>query len=183
MSPIFCVEDGVVELRHHAAALREAEFAAGVLAAGVVGILLGQLGPVAAGLKLLGDVLGLGLGGRVGLGVGVGAQLDEDVARARLLGNLVLGLVLVVVGLNLLLRGLRNAAGKLVGRERKVGDLALLRHRVRVARGVLLEEGLEIGVRRVDGLAQIVAREHRVIELDLDVVLAVGVADFLVADR
>ena len=32
----------------------------------------------------------------------------------------------VVVGLNLLLRGLRNAAGKLVGREGEVGDLALL---------------------------------------------------------
>ena len=61
--------------------------------------------------------------------------------------------------------------------------LRCFRHRVRVARRVLLEEGLEIGVGGIDGLAQVVGGEHRVIELDLDVVLAVGVADFLVADR
>ena len=62
----------------------------------------------------------------------------------------------VVVLLNLLLGGLRNAAGNLVGREGKVGDLALFGHRRGIARGVLLEERLEIAVGGIDRLAQIV---------------------------
>ena len=50
--------------------LRKAQFAARVLAAGVVGVLLGQVGKVCAGLNLLENALGLGLGRGIGLGVG-----------------------------------------------------------------------------------------------------------------
>ena len=63
-------EDGVVELRHHRAAPGKAQFAALVLAAGVVGVLLGQVGKVGAALNLLEQRLGLGLGRGIGLGVG-----------------------------------------------------------------------------------------------------------------
>jgi len=104
------------------------------------------------------------------------------VARAGLLGNRVLRLVRGKVGLNLLLGGLRYAAGQLRGREGKVGDLALLRNRGGVARGVLLEEGLQIAVTGVDGLAQIVGGKDGVVKLDFDGLLAVGVADFLLAN-
>ena len=48
----------------------KAQFAARVLAAGVVGVLLGQVGKVRARLNLLQNRLGLGLGRGVGLGVG-----------------------------------------------------------------------------------------------------------------
>ena len=74
-------EDGVVELRHHGAALGKAQFAALVFAAGIVGVLLGQIGKVRAALNLLEDGFGFGLGGGIGLGVGAGGHLDEDVAR------------------------------------------------------------------------------------------------------
>jgi uncharacterized membrane protein YeaQ/YmgE (transglycosylase-associated protein family) len=50
---------------------------------------------------LLEQRFGLGLGFGIGLGRAAG-ELDEDVAGAGLLGNLILGLVGVVVGLDLL---------------------------------------------------------------------------------
>ncbi len=52
----------------------------------------------------------------------------------------------------------------------------------RIARRILLEERFQVGIGRIDLLAQIVGRDHRVVELDLDVVLAIEVAHFLVAD-
>ena len=176
-------EDGFVELRHHHAAPGKAQFAALVFAAGVVGVLPGQVGKVRAALDLLEQRLGLGFGRGVGLGVGAGRHLDEDVARTGLLRNRVLGLVRIEVLLNLLLAGLRNAAGQLVGGKGKVGDLALLGHGRGIARGVLLEESLQIAVRGIDRLAQIVGGDHRVVELDLDVLLAIGLADIRIAHR
>ena len=89
----------------------------------------------------------------------------------------------VIVLLNLLLRGLRYAARHIVGREGEVGDGALFGNRGRIARRVLLEERFQVGIGGIDLLAQIVRRDHRVVELDLDVVLPVEVAHFLVADR
>ena len=88
-------EDGVVELRHHGAVLRKAQFAALVLAARIVGVLLGQLGKVPPALYLLEKRFGLGLGGGIGLGVGAGSHLDENVPRAGLLRHRVFGLVRV----------------------------------------------------------------------------------------
>ncbi len=78
-------EDGTVKLRHHVAALRKAEFAAGVLAAGVVRILLCQIGEVGAALDLLQEPLSLGLRRSIRLGVGAGSDLDQDVTRFCLL--------------------------------------------------------------------------------------------------
>ena len=105
--------------------------------------LLGQFGEVGAGLNLLEQILGLGLGRGIGLGVGARRHLDEDVAGTGLLRNRVIGLVRGEVLLNLLLAGLRNPAGQLIGGEGKVGDPALLGHGRGIARGVFLEEGLE----------------------------------------
>ncbi len=136
-------ENCVVELRHHHAAAGKAQLAAFVLAAGVVGVLLGQIGEVRATLNLLEQTLGFGLGRGVGLGIRARRHLDEDVAGTRLLRNRVFGLVRVEVLLNLLLRGLRNTARQLIGREGKVGDLALLGHGRGIARRVLLEERLK----------------------------------------
>ena len=126
------------------------QLAARVLAAGVVGVLLGQVGKVCAALNLLENPFGLGLGRGIGLGVGAGGHLDEDVARPRLLRRRVLALVRGEVLLNLLLGGLRNAAGNLVGRKGEVGDLALFRNRRGIARGVLLEEGFQVAVGGID---------------------------------
>ena len=176
-------EDGVVELRHHHAAAGKAQFAALFLAAGVVGVLLGQLGEVCAALNLLEQPFGLGLGRGIGLGVGAGRHLDQNVPRTGLLRQRVVGLVLGKVLLNLLLADLRNAAGKLVGTHGKVGDLALLRHGRRIARGVLLKEAGKLAVRGVDGLAQIVGSNDCIVELDLDVLLAIIVADLGIAHR
>ena len=176
-------KDGLVELRHHRAAPGKAQLAALVLAAGIVGVFLGQFGEVGAGLKLLEQILGLGLGRGIGLGVGARRHLDEDVAGTGLLRNRVLGLVRVEVLLNLLLGGLRNPAGQLIGGEGKVGDPALLRHGRGIARGVFLEEGLQVGVRGIDLLAQVVGGDDRIVELDLDVLLAIILARFLVAHR
>ena len=60
--------------RHHG------ELAALVLGAGVVGVLLREIGEVAAGLKLLEDVLRLGFGGASVCGVGALGHGDQDVA-------------------------------------------------------------------------------------------------------
>ena len=71
-----------------------------VLAAGIVGVCLRQLGEVAAMVELIENALRLGLGSGVGLGV-VAVDLDEDVADLHLVVDLVVLEVLVVVLLNL----------------------------------------------------------------------------------
>ena len=124
-------------------------------------------------LQLLQNAFGLGLGRRVGLGVGARRHADENVPRARLFRHRILRLVRVVVLLNLLLRGLRHSARHIVGRKGEVGDFALFRNRARVARRVFLEEASRSLSDGLICLAQIVARDHRVIELDLDVLLAI----------
>ena len=58
-------EDSLVKLGNHAATRRSTEFAAGVLAARVVGVLLGQIGKVGAALDLLQQALSLGLSRRI----------------------------------------------------------------------------------------------------------------------
>ena len=98
-------EDCLVKLRNHGSALGKGQFAAGVLATGIVRVLFGEVGKICAALDLLEEVLGLGLGGSIGLGIRARIDLDEDVARARLVGSGILGLMGVEVGLNLLLRG------------------------------------------------------------------------------
>ena len=126
----FLSEDGVVELGHHAPALRESQLAAGILAAGVIGIFLGQIGKVGAALNLFEDQLGFGLGGRIGFGVGSLIDLDQDMARTGLFRHGVFRLVGGVVLLDFLLRGLRYAARHVVRGEGEVGDAALLRERL-----------------------------------------------------
>ena len=148
-------EKSLLELRHRGAALEEAQFAARVLA-GILGVFPGEVGKVRTALNLFEQRLGLGLGGGVGFGVGACGYLDENVARAGLLRRRILVLVLGEVLLNLLLAGLRRPAGQLIGTHGKVGDPALLRHGRGIARGVLLEEGFEVAVQGVDGLAHIV---------------------------
>ena len=111
-------EDRIVKLRHHLSALRKPQLAAGGFAAWVVGIFLCQVGPsFPPAFQLLQNVLSLGLRRGIGFGVGVWRHGDENVARTGLLGNLVVRLVLRVVGLDLSLSGLRNAAGNLIGSE------------------------------------------------------------------
>jgi hypothetical protein len=160
----------------------KAQFPALSAAARVIGILLGQLSKISAALDLLEQRFGLGLGFGIRLGCTAG-KFDQDVARAGLLGNLVLGLVRVVIGLDLLLAGLGGAAGNLVSGEGEVDDLTFFRDRVGVARGVLGEEGLQVGLAGIDLLAEIVSGNNRIVKLDLDVLLAVLVADLVVADR
>src|SRR6185437_1966661 len=70
-------ERRLVELGNGLTAVQPSEFAALVLAAGVVGVLLGQLGEVAASLDLLQQIVGLGLGCRVCLGIGPLGNGDE----------------------------------------------------------------------------------------------------------
>ena len=95
--------------------LQKAELAARVLAAGIVGVLLGELGQVAAGAELLENVFGLGLGGCVGLGVCALGHLDEDVADLHLIGNLVVLEVRLVVLLGLLIGDLGRPPGSWSG--------------------------------------------------------------------
>ena len=134
-------------------------------------------------MNLLQQRFSLGLGCRVRLRVRTRSYLDQDVPRARLLRHRILRLMRGVILLDLLLRGLRNSSGHIAACKREVGDRALFRHSRRIACRVLLEERFQIGIRRIDLLAQIVRGNHRIVELDLDVVLAVGVPHFLIADR
>jgi hypothetical protein len=96
-------EDGGVELGNHGAATGKAEFAALCAAAGIFGVLLGEIGEVGSALDLLEEPSALALASASVLAAPPG-RLDEDVARAGLLGNLVFGLMRGVVGLNLLRR-------------------------------------------------------------------------------
>ena len=91
--------------------------------------------------------------------------------------------MLVEVLLDLLLAGLRRPAGKLLRSKGEVGNLALFRNGCGVARGILLEEAFQVALRWIDRLAQVVRRDRRIIELDPDVVLAIALADLLVAHR
>ena len=174
-------ENRILKGRNHHAAPCKAQFAALVLAARVVRVLRRQFGKVRAALNLLEQPLGLGLGRCVGLGVGACRHLDQNVPRTRLLRNRVLALVLLEVLLNLLLADLRNAARQIAGANAEVGHLALLRNRRRVPRGILLEEGLQLGVRGLDRILQRVGGNHRVVKLDLDVLLEIGGAHLGVA--
>jgi len=155
----------------------------GILAAGIVRVLLGQVGKVGAALNLLEKRFSLGLGGSIGLGVSSLSDLEENVARAGLFRHGVFGLVRGVVLLNLLLRGLLYAARHVVGRECEVGDAALFGIGHGIARGVLLEKRFEVGIGGIDLLAQVVGGEDGVVKFDLEIVLPVEVAHFLVADR
>ncbi len=116
-------EGSLVELGDGRAVLEEAELAALLLAAGIVGVLLRQLGEVAAVVELIENVLGLGLGGGVSLGV-VAVDLDEDVADLDLVVDLVVLQVLVVVLLNFGVGDLRSALGEIGVGE---GDVLILR--------------------------------------------------------
>ena len=88
---------------------KAAQVAALRAAAGVGAPRLGDFGEVGTTFKLLQDVLRLLLG------------LDQDVARADLLGRFELGLVLVVVGLDLLVAHLDLLAERVDDRLDGVG--------------------------------------------------------------
>ncbi len=77
-------------------------------------------------------------------------------AGLHLLLHLILILVCVVVGLHIGVRNLRLAARQIGRIEGDILNLASLGNRRRIARGVALEEGLQVGVRRVDALAHVV---------------------------
>ena len=178
----FLAEESLLKLRHGCTLLIKAELAPCIFAA-VVGVLFGQVGKVRAGLELLEDIFCPGLGGGIRFGIGTRGDLEQDVTRPCLFLGGVFVLVSVVVGLNILLRGLGNSAGNVIGSEGEVGDFALLSDGARVTRGVLFEEGFKVAVTGVDGLAKIVGGDDGVVELDLDVALALVVADFFVAYR
>ena len=176
-------EGGLVKLGNGDAVLQHAKFAAAVLRAGIVGVLLGERRPIAAGTKLLEHIFRLRLRGSIGLCIRALGHRDEDVADLDLVGDLVVLEVLLVVLPRLLIRDLRRATGHLIGREGDVADLARFGNGVLIAGGVLLEELLEISVGGIDLLAQVLAVQHGVIELDLGVVAAVVVGCVLVGDE
>ena len=82
-------EGCLVEFGNGDAVLEHAELAALLLRAGIVGVLLRERIPVAAGAKLLEHIFGLGLRGCIGLGVRALGHGDEDVANLHLVGDLV----------------------------------------------------------------------------------------------
>ena len=85
--------------------------------------------------------------------------------------------------LNLLIRRMRHTARQFARSKGKVGNLALFRNSRGIPRRVLLEESFQLRVRGIDRLAQVLRGKNRVVELDLDAFLAIGVAHFLVAHR
>ena len=124
----------------------------------------------------------MALAAAVGLGVRTLGNADEDVAGLDLLGNLVVGEVRVVVKLGVGVRDLRLAAGQLVGVKGEVFEFAGLADGGLVAQQVLLEEGLEVAVGGVEGLAEIVRVDDGVVEFDLGSADPVGVAYVIVGD-
>ncbi len=100
----------------------------------------------------------------------------------NLLGNLELIEVRVVVALDFGLTGLRLAARKAGVVEGNERNLAGLGNCIRVVGCVLLEEGLKVGVRRVDGLLDVLAGDDCVGELHLLALLEVVRADGVVRD-
>ena len=147
-----------------------------VLAPWVLRVLLRQLRKLPARLQLLQNVLGLGLGRRIGRRVRARLHRNQDVPRLHLLLGLVLRQVRVVVRLRLGVAHRGLAAGRLRRVERRILDLARLRNRLGVLRRVLLEIILQLRVRRVDRLLQILQRHHRVVELHFHPLHPVGLA-------
>jgi len=126
-------EGGLLELAHHAALREEPQVAALGLGAGVVGVLLGELGEVLSRFGLGLEILGLLLGRFLLLRRGVGLDADEDVPRPDHLGVLELLLVRVVIGLEVLLGEVDLADDLLLdvgpGQVLVAHDLDLLLHR------------------------------------------------------
>ena len=79
------------------------------------------------------------------------AHRDQDVTRLHLLWRLVLIQMRLVVGLRIGIAHRRSSTGKIRGLKAEKFDLAGLGNGVRIVRGVALEEGLQIGVRGIDG--------------------------------
>jgi hypothetical protein len=175
---------GLVEFSDGGAVLDPAQFAALILAAGIVGIFLREVGEVLAVVltKLVEDVLRFGFGGGVSAGAAVGIDGDEDVADFDLRIDAVELLILAVVLLDLRFGDLRFAAGEVGIGDVDVLDFAGLRIGVHVARGVLGVESLKLGAGGVDGLAEIVGAEDGVIELDLRAFFSPGIADLGIGD-
>ena len=84
--------------------------------------------------------------------------------------NAILVPVLLVIGLQIIRRH-RRLSGKLPRIHHHVLNFAFLGDGVRVGLLVALVIGLQLGVRRLNALGDIVFLEHRVIELDLGVFL------------
>src|SRR5208282_294378 len=101
----FELEDRFVERLHHLAAGEKAQVAAVVLAAGIVGVLAGEFGEIAALLELGQDRIGFGFGVGLFFIAGVFDHADQDVAGACLLGMAESGFVVaLVIGLDVLVR-------------------------------------------------------------------------------
>ena len=96
-------EGGLVEFSDGGAVLDPAQLAALILAAGVVGIFLREVGEVFAVVltELVEDVLGFGFGCGIGAGSSVGIDGNKDVADFDLRVNAIELLILVVVLLDL----------------------------------------------------------------------------------
>ncbi len=178
-------ERGLIELRNGLPVLDPAQRAAVVLAAGIVGILLGQVGEIAARIDLLQDRLGLrlGVGNRffVHLAVHRFRRLDQDVPRHHLVGHAVFFAVLVVVVLQLFRRDLRLLLQP-GGVDDDVARAALLRNSVGVGLLALFVIGLQVGFGRLDLLGDVLQRQHGVVELDLGVLTLVLLGYVLVGD-
>ena len=136
-------ESDVLERFDHLAAGERAEIAAFIFGPGVIGIFFRQSGEIGAMLKLLEDVLGLGLGGGLVLGAGAGGGADQDVAGMDFgrVGEHGLGVIVVEI-LDVLIRGL-TGGGQGRGIIADEGDFKTVR---------LTEDFLVLGVELGDFL-------------------------------
>ncbi len=168
----------LLKFRHSHAALDHAQLAALLLAARVIGVSLCQCGKIGAAFDLLEQVLRLLPGCGIGLCVGARRHLDQDMPHLHFFRNLIILLMGLVVLLYLLAAHRAAASHRYIRLvQGYVSQLARLRDRIFVPRRVLLKERLQLSVRGIDLLAQILEVDHRVIELDLSPLLPIGVAD------
>ena len=92
---------------------------------------------------------------------------DKNVSRLHLLRRLVLIFMRRIITLYVSVSDCRLATGQVRAVEREELNLSLLRNRSGVTRRVLLEERLQVCVARIDVLADVRCRNHRVIKFNL----------------
>jgi len=175
--PDLGAEGRVLELADHAAAPEVVEVAAALPAAGIVGILAGELFERRTGGELGAHFVHAGGRGRL---VAVLVDVDQDVARAHLFGAGELRPVVLVPLLDLGGGDLERRA-ELRGVDQQVVDDALVRDAEVGAVG--LEVGGDLLVARLRGREVAVGRHHDVAHLGALVGVAPAALDGGVGDR